>query len=813
VSELSSKPPAAAHALLPFAIGVLGGGLHADVGSGALLAAAAALGAAARATVLAQRIGAAALAAGLACGAAAAVNAHRPPPEDHVAHLAGRGIVAVDGSVVRSDTRADRAALVIAVGAVRSRIRTGPARGLLGLTIAHARHAWPIGARVRVVATLRRPQSFGNPDEYDIAAGLRRRGIMVSAFLWTDAALTRLDAAADGDDIRARLAARVAAAAEEPVRGYLAAVLLGAAQSLDEDTRDALNRTGLAHVVSVSGFHVAVAAGAAVVALRWLLLRSALLALHVDVTKLAALLGAIPVGAYAALAGDSVPAARSFLTYGVVVGALACDRPPDALRALAAAAVLLAAQAPDVAADVSFQLSFVSVLALILVARAERGSGPPVGGPARWWRRLIVAPVRVSLAATLATAPLTAWHFQQISLVAPLANLPVLPLLGPATLLPGLAALPLVLVAPRLADALLGFAAGAARLGLALADWFAHWPGAAMATAMPTLTELAIVYAALVLWWTRRTAAADGRRRARRAAFLALAVVASADIVWWTWQRRVDPTLRVTFLAIGQGDAAVVELPRGGGVLVVDGGGFAGEFDPGARVIAPFLRARKIGRIDALVLSHPELDHYGGLAYLASAFRPREFWWNGMRGKGGRFAALERALAAAGTRSVVLRRGMERRFGAGLAVDVVHPDEPHGLSPNDASLVLRLRYGTTAVLFTGDIGAGAERALLADAERLRSDVLKVPHHGSATSSSAAFLAAVAPRTAIISAGAGNRFGFPAPSVLARLAAAGARTWTTARHGGLRVASDGRSVSVVPTRASAAERFEFPQLVW
>jgi len=151
--------------------------------------------------------------------------------------------------------------------------------------------------------------------------------------------------------------------------------------------------------------------------------------------------------------------------------------------------------------------------------------------------------------------------------------------------------------------------------------------------------------------------------------------------------------------------------------------------------------------------------------------------------------------------------------GADVVVEILHPDDPHRLGPNDASLVLRLRFGATAVLFTGDVEAKAERAMLDAGVRARSDVLKVPHHGSATSSTADFLAAVAPRIAVVSSGADNRFGFPARAVVERLAAVRAGRWNTAEHGALRVVSDGRDVSVVPTRASAAERFVFPQLLW
>jgi competence protein ComEC len=412
-----------------------------------------------------------------------------------------------------------------------------------------------------------------------------------------------------------------------------------------------------------------------------------------------------------------------------------------------------------------------------------------------------VQPLQTSLAATAVTAPLTAWHFQQVSLIAPLANLVALPLLGPATLLPGLAALPVIGIAPGLADGLLTLAGQAAALGLALAAWLARFPWAAVSTPMPSLFELALCYAALALWWFRPGAtdgAAPPTARSRRIAVVVVAFLWLGDATYWLWERFGDPSLRVTFLSVGQGDAAIVELPRGG-VLAIDGGGFAGDFDPGERLIAPFLRSRKVLRLDAVALSHPQLDHYGGLTYLARHFVPRELWWNGMRASATAFAELEAALATAGTRSVVLTRGMRRRLGADVVLDVLHPGATAGTSANDASLVLRLTFGATSVLFAGDVERAAEREMLARGVPLASQVLKVPHHGSATSSTRAWLAAVAPAIAVVSSGTDNRFGFPAPEVVRRLRDVGATVWSTAESGAVRVVSDGRRVHVEAAR--------------
>ena len=830
--------PTASRLLLPLTVGaLLGGVVAADGGVGMWMAGIACAIALASAAVVVERrtrVLLVALLVGGIVGAGRSLLAMAPLSPDHIARRAGRLPVAVRGTVSASDRVGTAVRLVVRVTRYRSAAGRGRARGDVGVTITHPTRLWDPGTRVRIVGRLRTPRSFGNPGGYDVRRALARQGIFVTMFLWDDRAIEALDAGAPGvlaaasrALARARrvLGAAIDDGADEPARGFLRAVLIGEGGALADEQRRALARSGLSHVTSVSGFHLAAVAAAVVVGLRWLLLRSERVALGCNVAKLAAVAALPAVGLYTALAGGSIPASRSLVMYGVLLAALLADRRADGMRALAAAALTLTLIVPDVAADISFELSFASVAALILTAVPLRGAAPTE--PVRWWRRagaVVAASLRVSCAATAATAPLTAWHFQQVSLIAPLANLLALPLLGPATLLPGLVALPLVPLLPAVARALLRVAALAARAGLGLAAALAAVPGAALETPMPNLYELVLCYALLVLplLW----------RRLGRGPCCGLAIVLTllvgTDLAYWTWERVADPRLRVTFLSVGQGDAAVVELPYGG-VVVIDGGGLPGGFDTGERLIAPFLHARKVMRLEALALSHPQLDHYGGLAYLAEHFAPREFWSNGVRAAAPGFLRLEQALAAAGTRRVVLRQGMCALARGDTRIDALHPAAAAREDLNDGSLVLRLRSGAACLLFTGDLERPGELELLGAhgdaAESLRCAVLKVAHHGSATSSSAPLLAAVAPRLAVISAGADNRFGFPAAAVLARLREAGTEIWRTDEDGAVRLESDGARLVVQAQnaarpphvltlgRVAAETRFEMPTSLW
>jgi competence protein ComEC len=371
-------------------------------------------------------------------------------------------------------------------------------------------------------------------------------------------------------------------------------------------------------------------------------------------------------------------------------------------------------------------------------------------------------------AAALCTLPLLAAAFHRVSLVSVAANA-----LG---LLPGLAAIPVAtLLVPFdllplwwLADLLAGATLEAAHL-------FASLPFATLRLAAPGLLAVALWYAG-VFFVTRRSF----RRALMPWAALALLGSARAAVA------RADPSMRITFLAVGQGDSAIVQLP-GGHSMLVDAGGdlrWPSHLDPGARDVVPALAELGISRLDLIVLTHPHPDHAGGLLTVLDRVPAGELW---MTEEADPIATAVRTRAAA--RGVPVRAPHAATLG-GVRIEVPSHFE-RGRSLNDNSIVLRLVHGAVSVLLAGDVEALAESDLSQSSAPLQADLLKAPHHGSRTSSTDAFLRRVSPRFTVFSAGAGNRFGFPHPDVVARTPG---EKFTTA-EGAVIAESDGHSIAV------------------
>jgi competence protein ComEC len=646
------------------------------------------------------------------------------------------------------------------------------------------------GQRIEVSGRLRTPRGYLDPGASDRAALAASRGAD-----W-EMSVDHVEVIGEDDGLATmmwRHAARIQTAwssrisGEEPAASALRGIVTGDRANVPEALDQRWRIAGIYHVLSVSGLHLAVVAGLAFALLRRLVAASPL-GRRARPARFAAPLALVLAIIYTAVTGAQLATVRSLAVVTIALVGQMLDRPVRLVDALGAAAIAILAWRPADLFDPSFQLSFVAALTLALLPRRAR-----TGSAAAHWLRTGIA---TSAWVAITTAPLTALHFHQVApggvignlVLTPLVELVALPV-GFAGVLLGDLGAPLVAVAVWLVgrvDALAGV----------------------LACVMPVGTIAigsAIVMAGLValsLWLSSR----PRRRRGEWLAWLALCAL-------WTLARTPPPpgALRVTFLDVGQGDAAIVELP-GGEVWLVDAGGnasartLAAASAPGT-AIARTLAVYGHTSIDRAVLSHPHPDHYLGFAALDLPVR--ELWFaddpGAAPGRGGRipsFAAIAAALAARGTQLVRPSLGTTRgadgvelevwapRFVAtDGAAPVLAPDPVRGV--NDNSLVFAIRYAGRTVLFAGDLEAEGEEVLV-DAGLPPADVVKVAHHGSPTSSSDAFVAATHPALAVISCGVANTFGFPSRAVVERWQAAGARVARTDLDGAITVtiAADG-----------------------
>jgi competence protein ComEC len=659
-----------------------------------------------------------------------------------------------------------------------------PASGKIRLTLREAR-PFEAGSVIRFAARLRRPTNFRTPGSFDWVGYLARRGVYAVGSVRGPVDLLAhspswFERRIDG--FRHAIREMINTAAVGPAAPVLEALVLGDDGGLARATRTAFSRAGVVHVLSVSGLHLALVAGAVAWLVRWALQRSEVLLLYSNVQAVAAVAGAAAATFYGVLAGMEVPTLRSALMLvGTTVGSI-LGRGSQVGHTLCLAALGILLWQPGMEFEAGFQLSFVSVAALVAYATL-----PPAPRGTRLW--VVMQALWSSVVASVATAPLTAFHFHQVSLIGPLVNVLVIPLFGVVVLAPALCGALLVTVSRT--GALFFFQAAAAVVGpaTALVDAVGAWRWAALEVPMPTAAEVVVVYCVML--------AGRVRPRAAPAAVVLAALVFVVAERPWPMVARARP-LRVTFLDVGQGDAAVVEMPDGR-VALVDGGGFPGsDFDVGEAVLLPYLAVRRIGRIDLVVVSHQHPDHFAGLPAVFGHRVVGQWWWNGATG-GAPWPELERA-----ARGVPRRRP---RPGEAQAlwpeVTVLHPPAEWQSPANDASVVLRLDYGAAGIVFAGDAERAAEHAMVGAGERLEAAVLKVPHHGSATSSTAEFLDRVTPRIAVISAGPDNRYGLPAPAVEARYAARGVCVLRTDRCGAITVETDGREVTATAEVADCA----------
>ena len=616
------------------------------------------------------------------------------------------------------------------------------------------------GSTFEASLRLSAPPGRTNPGQFDTRAYLERQGIVLTATARAPE-LVRLAEPSGWHPL-----ARYRRALEQrlledagPSGGALLAVLLGERGLQDPDQVDALTASGLYHLVALSGFNVAL-----------LLLAFSgvahLLAIHPRTRDLASL---VLLLAYGALVANQPSLSRALMMAGVFLSARILARPQGGLLAWSAALALLLAWEPRWILDSGFQLTFAATLGILLLWDAYPSAVPRKGLGGALFRLHWVG-----LAALAATLPLVALTFHRVSLLGwiatPLASLPLMAVqaLGTAYMF-GLA------FVPGVHQVLGGMLDLLTRLFLLLPSWLGEGRWGSVFLPVPGWFWVALYTVAFAMLCLPG--------RTRRAG---LAMACSAVVGAWAWGAAFPPATASSLAVLDVGQASCQVLQWGGHTLLVDGGNGAYRGPTSGRaVVEPYLASAGVRRLEGLVLTHWDEDHAGSAPDLLRdlpagflAFPATDRPGNGLSG---RVADICRKK---GIRLVPLSRGMRITLD-GLDLEVLNPPDPSPLTDeNDRSLVFRTGVGGIPVVFSGDLETPGEKEMLRSGAVRRGFALLVPHHGAATSSSAAWVEAVAPRIALLSLGRGNRFGHPSIQVLDRYGARGVRLARTDLDGAL-----------------------------
>ena len=666
------------------------------------------------------------------------------------------------------------------------------------------------GDRLELRGRFEAPTPIG---EFDYPAFLERQGIS-TVMAFPDVVLISegggLPVRRWLSSLRIALSGSLERVVSEPQAAFGQAILLGMRDGLPDSLTDDFRRTGASHLLAISGLHVGMV----------LLFTTSLSALVFGRRRGLYLM--LPLGAiwlYAILSGASPSAMRASAMGTVYLGAIAVGRPGTLTPALALAAIVLTSIEPRILYSISFQLSFAAMLGIGVYAERTSewvddrlGLRPESGGIGTAVARAVVGTIGITIAATLATAPLVGLYFGQLSLV------------GLPTTLLTLTAVPFAL----------GFHAAASSVGMVsdvsampfgwlawlfssyvigVVSTLARIPGSTISVGAVGGVLVWVYYAALAAlmvtasiripwrsWGAGISTAVDLARSILLPWPVVLVVCAAAVLVWTSALNQQPRRLRVVFADVGQGDMTVITTPAGN-TIVVDGGPDRSRAAEVLGNLLPFWDRT----LELLVLTHPHEDHITGLNEVLKRYTVERVLERRLSFEGPEYAIWRNLINADGAQAISAIPNLTVAFEDGVSIEVVGPADPlltgTRSDVNNASVIVRVVYGSRSFLVTGDVFSEGELSVVRSGRSLASDVLKVAHHGSLTSSSQMMINAVDPTAVVVSVGADNRFGHPHPDVIDRLEAVVGQSnvFTTSERGSVTFETDGETIWVATER--------------
>jgi competence protein ComEC len=685
-----------------------------------------------------------------------------------------------------------------------------PVDGLLLIFLKEEDPSLRVGDRLRLRCRLYPPRGFHNPGGFSYERHLAFDRIYTIGFLSEERGWVKLGEGFKNpvtlqvENWRDRIRDFLNREAKPPSSGIFKAFVLGEQGDIPEEIKEYFILTGTAHLLAISGDQFGIVAILSFSLLIWILKRSEFLLLSISVSKWAAGLTIPCIVLYAFIAGGGISVIRAAIMVITFLFSILLNRERNLLHTLALAAFLILIFSPPSLFDVSFQLSFLAVLSILyLVPRfLQEFKQEEISLLLKTsWKKNVLKYMRLSFLVTgvaiLGTAPFVALHFNRFAPIGFITNLFIIPWVG-------FLIVPLSLTASIFSFFFIPFATFLINLNgfitlilLRVLAFFASLPFASFFVSTPTVFEIVLFYSLLFL------VAHFRKGKKIRYLFAGLCIIFACDLAYWNLKDSFQKDLKLTFIDVGHGDSIFIEFPKGKKMLIDGGGLYEDRFDIGKNVIAPFLWKKKIRRIDTLVLTHPDPDHLKGLNFIASQFSIGQFWDNGYQTQSEPYLQLKKILSGKRIKIRSLNEETSPQIIDGVEVSVLNPPArnatqrkvEHLRDLNNSSLVIKLRFRNVSVLLAGDVGKEAEEWMLRKAYPLRADILKIPHHGSSSSSSLPFLDRVKPTYAILSVGERNIARLPHPDVLKRYLQLGSRILKTDQHGAITVITDGENIEV------------------
>ena len=761
---------------------------------------------------------------------------YREPAGDHIVNLLKSEPVTITGLISEAPQHFPEKT-DLTVTALKMTEGTGtehPCHGKILISY-QGRRTFAYGDAVSARTRLRRVRNFHNPGGFDYERHLKFQGILVRGFIPDDSRIILLRKGLGNplrqrlEGVRAQIRSFVDLHAPFPEREIVKACILGDQQEIPREIRDAFSKTGTSHIIAISGFNMGLVAFFSIFLVRSLLRRFPYLLLRFEMHKLSVLAAIPPVILYTFIAGAGMSVWRATLMILAFMIALLIARNRDLYNTLAMAALFILVPYPPALFDISFQLSFAAVAAILFITprltafvpkmlsnRSTSSLLAHLIGRLRYQTALFMI---VSLSAMLGTLPLIALYFNRISLVAFPANIILVPILGILAVPASLAAVFFLPWSSTLAKICLDLAGVLVMNSLTVNDFFASLPWSSRYLTTPSILEIAVFYLLIyaVVRLLPQSSSPDPVKAATAAkpplwvhytlAATVLFFVGNGILLHETG--RNHGVFSAAAIDVGQGSSTLVRFPADK-IMLIDGGGFPNSiFDVGKYIVAPYLWRERIDAIDIVVLTHPHPDHLQGLHFILNNFSVREVWSTGEKRNSKEYGELLKIIQDRGIPHHRRSSQDDPIIINDVRIEFLNPEcsgtdeetESSYVETNDRSLAMRMTFGGVSFLFTGDISGATEEAIVSRRGRILSSLLFVPHHGGRTSTTAGFLEAVKPAAAIISAGYDNPFLLPHPEVLTRLRKAGAKIYRTDLQGMIRAATDGQALFIFPSFTS------------